>query len=389
MHIFQKLTIVILLYFTASIAQANELVLQRVSITSKVLSEERDIAVQLPESYFKNTEQSYPLILRLDGAGNIPRESAMLKTLYESGAAPEVIIVAIENTNRLRDLAPYVNEDPRGPVGEGGGADEFLQFIETELLPFLNKEYRTGDFKVIAGASVAGLFTLHTLRTKPDLFNAHIAYSPAVWWGENKTAKNLKAFMSATKELNSYLYMNIGSEHIEMRKVYDDMLTDIEQNKPKNFHLTTDFFPKVPHGLTSSAGLFNAYHNLFLPLVMPNSELKGGVSSIKNYYNRVSEQRGRVVNAEEWVMRELGYYLVRNKDFANAIEVFKYNIDLYPGMASAYNGLAYAYEQNKQFAESLKQVNTSLKLSKKGDDGYDIYVNRKQRLIEQLEQNNP
>ncbi len=387
MHLFQRFSTAILLCFTASIVQAGEPLLQLVSITSKVLNEERNITVQLPESYFRNIEQKYPLILRLDGAGNIPKESTILKTLYDAGSAPEVILVAIENTNRLRDLAPYVNEDPRGPLGEGGGADKFLDFIETELLPHLNKQYRTTDFKVIAGASVAGLFTLHTLRTKSDLFDAHIAYSPAVWWGDHKTAKKLKEFMSVTKELNSYLYMNIGSENIQMRKVYDDMLAGIEPNKPKNFNLATDFFPEVPHGLTSVAGLFNAYHKLFLPLIMPNSELKEGVGSIKNYYNRVSEQRGRSVIAEEWVMRELGYYLVQNKDFKNAIEVFRYNIDLYPDMASAYNGLAYAYEQNKQFEESLKQVNTSLKLSKEGDDGYDIYVSRKQRLINHLERN--
>lgn len=387
MHLFQRFSTAILLYFTASIVQAGEPLLQLVSITSKVLNEERNIAVQLPESYFKNIEQKYPLILRLDGAGNIPKESTILKTLYDAGSAPEVILVAIENTNRLRDLAPYVNEDPRGPLGEGGGADKFLDFIETELLTHLNKQYRTTDFKVIAGASVAGLFTLHTLRTKPELFDAHIAYSPAVWWGDHKTAKKLKEFMSVTKELNSYLYMNMGSENIQMREVYDDMLAGIEPNKPKNFNLATDFFPEVPHGLTSVAGLFNAYHKLFLPLTMPNSELKEGVGSIKNYYNRVSEQRGSSVIAEEWVMRELGYYLVQSKDFKNAIEVFRYNIDLYPDMASAYNGLAYAYEQSKQFEESLKQVNTSLKLSKEGDDGYDIYVSRKQRLINQLERN--
>ena len=384
----QRLFTAIILFFSVSNVLAQEALLQNVSLNSKILGEQREVVVQLPKSYFEKADQTYPLILRLDGATNMPRESSILNTLFEAGSAPEVILVAIENTDRLRDLAPYVNEDPRGPLGQGGGADKFLNFIESELLPRLKDQYRVGDFKVIAGASVAGLFALHTLRTKPHLFDAHIAYSPAVWWGEQKTAKALTKFMSDTKELSSYLYMNMGSEHIQMRQVYDDMLADIQRNKPKNLELVTDFFPDVPHGLTSVAGLFNAYHNLFLPLVMPYAELKDGVSSIKNYYKRVSEQRGYSINAEEWVMRELGYFLVRNEDFKNAIEVFKYNIELYPEMASAYNGLAYAYEQNKQYKESLKQVNTSLKLSKEGDDGYDVYVNRQQRLLSQIKQGN-
>ena len=63
----------------------------------------------------------------------------------------------------------------------GGGAAKFLEFIDSELIPFVNQGYRTHDFKVLAGASAAGTFALYALQAKPELFQAHIAYSPAVW----------------------------------------------------------------------------------------------------------------------------------------------------------------------------------------------------------------
>ena len=149
------------------------------TINSLILNELRTVVVQLPKSYQANPNKVYPVIYRLDGAGNIPLISAVMDRLQNNNRAPEVIIVAIENTNRLRDLYPTVNKEPQGPVGKGGGA-KFLAFIEQELMPLINKSYRTHNYNVIAGASAAGVFSLYTMQVNPELFQAHIAYSPAV-----------------------------------------------------------------------------------------------------------------------------------------------------------------------------------------------------------------
>lgn len=90
-----------------------------------------------------------------------------------------------------------------------------------------------------------------------------MAYSPAVWWGDRTTAKKTKAFMSQAKHLDNYLYMNIGEEAGEMRAVYDDLHSYLQNNQPKKFKLVSNTFNNVPHGLTSAAGAFHAYQNLF------------------------------------------------------------------------------------------------------------------------------
>lgn len=95
------------------------------TINSVILNELRTVVVQLPKSYQANPNKVYPVIYRLDGAGNIPLISAVMDRLQNNNRAPEVIIVAIENTNRLRDLYPTVNKEPQGPVGEGGGLISF------------------------------------------------------------------------------------------------------------------------------------------------------------------------------------------------------------------------------------------------------------------------
>lgn len=248
---------------------ATEYQLHTEHLDSAVLKEKRTITVQLPKSYATQPNKKYPVIYRLDGKENLPLISSVLARLQEANAAPEVIIVAIENTDRMRDLYPTINQEPQGPVGIGGGAAKFLSFIKSELIPFVENKYRTHDFRVIAGASAAGVFVLYALQTEPTLFQAHLAYSPAVWWDYGAQVKSTKDFVSKTKELNNYLYINIGEESGVMRARYDDMRSFIVSNKPAGLKFTSDEFGNVPHALTSVAGIFNAYQNLFLPVQMP------------------------------------------------------------------------------------------------------------------------
>ena len=367
-------------------ASSGDYTLLTETLHSAVLNENRTITIQLPKSYASAPDKKYPVIYRLDGKGNIPLITAVLERLQEASAAPEVIIVAIENTDRQRDLFPTVNQEPQGPIGIGGGAPKFLTFIENELIPFVDNKYRTHNFKVIAGASAGGVFVLYALQTKPELFQAHLAYSAAVWWNHGATAKSTKAFMANTKALDNYLYMNIGEESGFMRQRYDDLHSFISSNTPKGLTFISDEFGTVPHGLTSVAGIFNAYNQLFLPLRMPLRAFTGDTRSIADYYNRLSQQYGEQTPPPEWLVRELGYHFVNSGNLEQAIKLFKYGITLYPDKPDAYNGLAYGYEQGERYEESLAQVNKALALSAKGYDGYDVYLARKERLLKLLAQ---
>lgn len=356
------------------------------TLYSEVLNENRTITVQLPKSYEAKPDKRYPVIYRLDGKGEIPLITAVLEKLQNANAAPEVIIVAIENIDRLRDFYPTVNQEPQGPVGAGGGASKFLNFVEDELIPFVDKKYRTHDFKIIEGASAAGVFVLYALQTNPELFQAHLAYSAAVWWDFGASVKSTKAFITKTKELNNYLYMGIGEESGFMRNRYDDLQNFISSNTPNGLKFISDEFDNVPHGLTSAAGIFSAYQNLFLPLQMPSRAYAGETSLISHYYNQLSKQYGENTLPPEWVVRELGYHFVNNGNLEEAIKLFKYGVMLYPEKPDAYNGLAYGYEQSERYEESFSQVNKALSLSGKGYDGYEVYIARKERLLKLLAQ---
>ncbi|GAA64449.1 esterase [Pseudoalteromonas sp. BSi20311] len=358
------------------------------TIKSVVLNEERTVVVQLPKSYQAQPNKVYPVVYRLDGAGNIPLASVVIERLQNDNRAPEVIIVAIENTNRLRDFYPTVNKEPQGPVGEGGGAAKFLAFFEQELIPLVNKNYRTHDYKVIAGASAGGVFALYALQANPKLFQAHIAYSPAVWWNYGAMVKSTKSFIAKTKDLNNYVYINIGEEAGIMRERYDELQQSLQLHKVQGLRFFSDAFDGISHGLTSAAGAFNAYYNLFLPKQMPISALTDDVVSIDAYYQNLSQQWGEQVSPPDRAVRLLGYNLTDNQQFERAIEVFKYNIKNHPKSVSAISALSYGYEMQGNISQALAHVESALAIA---DDSYP-YINylkeTKARLQVELDKRN-
>jgi predicted alpha/beta superfamily hydrolase len=158
----------------------------RVAIKSEVLGEERVILIRTPPGYERNG-QRYPVLYLTDGDAHLGHTSGTIEFLSRNGRMPEMIVVAITNTDRTRDLTP-TNASMLRPDGTemkfptSGGADKFLKFIETELIPKIEKDYRTQPYRVFAGHSFGGLFAIHSFLTRPESFNAYIAVSPSMQW---------------------------------------------------------------------------------------------------------------------------------------------------------------------------------------------------------------
>jgi enterochelin esterase-like enzyme len=165
----------------------------RWAVASDALNETRHVLVRLPDGY-ATTSRTYPLVVLLDGgdrrqhSAEVPlysRSVAALGTLERDGLAP-MILVGIENRNRVHDMTPV--ERPDIYVG-GGGALAFLRFIETELVPFVEARWRVGPTRILYGESYGGLFVLDALARGRRVFSDYIAVSPTVGvWPEGLAA---------------------------------------------------------------------------------------------------------------------------------------------------------------------------------------------------------
>jgi len=230
---------------------------------SKYLATAPNITISLPSSYEVETTKAYPVLYVLDGDLNGGLVSGMLQRLYSSKGSNEHIIVGITSQDRIRDFAPTVNKDPRGPVGAGGGGDQFLDFMEKELMPTISQRYRVSKFNVLAGHSIAGLLVMHSFHSRPTVFQGHLAFSPAVWWGARETSKATKQYVTSSQLTENYLYMDIGSEGGEMRQVYDSLAQTILRNRHVDLNVRFDEFEHESHDFTMAAGIYNALKGLY------------------------------------------------------------------------------------------------------------------------------
>jgi predicted alpha/beta superfamily hydrolase len=168
------------------------------SIYSEILKEKRTISVVLPADYKEGSSTKYDVVYAIDGDWNALMISQIEGFLRESGFMPKTIVVGINNTNRNRDLTPTGGENPAA----NGGAANFLNFFEKELIPYINKKYPTKGNNILFGHSLGGLFAMYALLTKPQLFETYIAADPSFWWD--------KGYMSrlAAEKLDTILHAN-------------------------------------------------------------------------------------------------------------------------------------------------------------------------------------
>src|SRR5580700_5714711 len=112
---------------------------QHLLVHSNVLNEDRVIWVRMPAAA-QGKKESYPVIYMTDAGTNVNEIGSTIDFLADTNFMPPLIVVAIENTDRARDLTPSHagvrhSDGTVDPVPTSGGADKFLDFIQTELVP--------------------------------------------------------------------------------------------------------------------------------------------------------------------------------------------------------------------------------------------------------------
>jgi hypothetical protein len=239
-------------------------------LPSKVLNEEREVIVHLPESYDRDTERRYPVIYVLDGSSQDGHTAYSAALMARIGVMPELIVVGLPNVSgegRQRDYTPpFMVQDLEKPGSPRGEADRFLSFLRTELIPKIESDYRTTPFRMLAGYSRGGLLVAYSLLADSQLFDARFAHSPALWREDTIMAAKLSEFLSANTNLKTFLYMSMGlAEDEEMITAYRKTVSVIAQHASSGLRWQADFIPGADHGnnseLATPVGFKALYHD--------------------------------------------------------------------------------------------------------------------------------
>ena len=205
------------------------------------------INIALPGSYFVS-DQTYPVVYLLDAYSSFGIVTEMARLLASDKEMPEIILVGISSEggsrefvyNRSRDYTPTqvqkenLPEALRSLIPTSGGGEKFLEFIKTELIPFVESKYRfkPGD-RTLAGHSLGGLFVFYSLFQDPKLFSKYVAVSPALLWDDEFVLKQEEKFSENHKSLNADVYTAVGSN--EDGTIVSPWKRFISKMKEKNY----------------------------------------------------------------------------------------------------------------------------------------------------------
>ncbi|WP_348798142.1 alpha/beta hydrolase [Flavobacterium adhaerens] len=247
------LTILFVFFSISNFAQ-----IKKIAFDSEKLKEKREIYISLPQSYEKNKDKQYPLIVLLDGDYLLNPFVSNLQYGSYWDELPEVIIVGIsqsKNDQRLIDCGV----DPVTGMPDGKSID-FFDFISLELVPMVQKEYRTTNFKIIAGHDTTAAFSNFFLYQDRSLFNAYISLSPEL--PLNMEDKLPEIIASSKLPIFYYLSTAEGDES-KMQQRIKKLDSDLSTIKNLDFNYKFENFSETSHYSLVLKSIPSALYQIF------------------------------------------------------------------------------------------------------------------------------
>jgi hypothetical protein len=348
---------------------------ERITLHSKVMDEDRVILISTPAGYDTNTAR-YPVLYMTDGGAHMLHTAGTVDFLNRNGRIPQLIIVGVLNTDRTRDLTPTAatitqQDGTEVQLPTSGGADKFLKFFSSELMPYVESNYRTEPFRIFAGHSFGGLLSAYTLVSQPDLFDAYIAASPTLGWDDDLILKKAKTLFADRKELNKTFYMTLGDEP-PLQDGYDSFEKFLKKSHVKGFNWGSKQMMAEDHGSvvlrSHYFGLKKIFEDWQIPRDADTGAIAGGLESVKSHFGKLSKKYGYTVTPPEGQVNVMGYQALGNGKHTEAIEIFRYNAKLYPLSANPYDSLGEALEAAGQLEEARKAYARAFELGGKNND---------------------
>ena len=201
------------------------------TLKSKHTRRQYRITIGLPNEYYDKPNKKWPVVYHVDGNWDFGMITDMVRSMAFCETTTDAIVVGIgypitkkknrfheEFSRRAFDLTPVVDKDVEKMHFEftklktiTGGADKFIDFIQHELMPIINKKYRVNPKKrVLIGHSLGGLFASYALLENPRLFTHYLICSPSLWYHNQYMFELEEKFSKRHKLLKANVFLSVG-----------------------------------------------------------------------------------------------------------------------------------------------------------------------------------
>ncbi len=235
-------------------------------LKSTALHQDRPIDVYLPEESTKDPKQRFETLYVLDGDWNTKIVTDVVDFMRQLGMLPPMIVVSVPNpvdaqgrNSRDHDLTP----SPLPDHANSGGAADFLRFLRTELVPYVNQHYPTNGVNLIHGHSYGGLFLIYIVANDPQLFDGYLILDPAMWWDQHSSTTALadKLAQVPTSGKSIYIAGRSGAEFKEMG--LDGLQAAFRTNASPALHWKLMSFEDESHDSLKLKGTYDGLKYLY------------------------------------------------------------------------------------------------------------------------------
>lgn len=368
-------------------------------IKSKILDENRKIYVHVPDGFWGLDTQmeSYPIAIVLDG------ESQFLQTLTNTddlSAAPlgndlmpRTIIVGIPNTDRLRDFTPYPAQMglDTSSISITGGSPDFLEFITSEVIPFVESLYPTNAHRTLIGHSLGGLAVFHALIHHAHSFDQYLAIDPYLAY-DNGTYLNMiidslnrhsyseeKLYIAAATQVPSFLTLNhIDRDTSEVTAIVrsNRKFETYLNSTTERSHIAYVSFAGENHfsipTIATIAGFRWFYQDFPFPEIMdyyhPQYQRRTDlVPRLHEHYSGLSNALGYDIAPMESYLNSFAHGLDHFRRSDLAMQLLDYSIQIYPNRPSTYKSKGQYLASKNRNAEAIQAFEKSLAIAEDPD----------------------
>ena len=326
------------------------------SLFSATLKENRPYLVYTPPSYndAKYQPRKYPVLILLDGDAHFHSVTGLVQILgggvNGTFVVPEMIVVAIPNTDRMRDLSPthidsMLGNPPNPALKTTGGMPNFLRFIRNELLPRIDSSYRTSGYRVLVGHSLGGITSIYALYNMPEAFNAYVAIDPSLWWDNHTLLTQAKGFFSKPAPAGRALFVGQANTIVAQDTTPNLHFSAIvqfngiaESENASGIRYAYKYYPNDDHGSVPMIAEYDALRFIFAPYKLNLTKALDDPAYVRQHFAGVSKALGANFPPPESMVDQLGH-IELTRDTTKAIALFQLNADLYPRSANVYDAL--------------------------------------------------
>jgi predicted alpha/beta superfamily hydrolase len=365
------------------------------TIKSKILKEDRQIQIFIPESY-KKTDKKFPVLYILDGQRLFPFGISLLKSFTQFKQTPEFIIVGITNKYPNR-FGHFIDEEKK-----------FLKFIEEDLISFVDNSFRTSNKRLIFGWEYGGSFVIQTMIDKPSLFDAYLVASPFPLVNKIDELDN---FISKKLSTDKMLFFSVSPNENQVNIGTEKLDSLLKVKAPKTLNWTYKKLINEEHRSTPYSTIYfglKKFYHYYPELQFNNLEeftTAGGLNYVNEYYKKRASDYGFSSKLSDWTMFSLtrnairannykqfdilvnefkktefidrlrvnrasliAEYYMQNRQFDKAIELFTYITKKHPNHERPLNGLGDTYKEMKNSRKASSFYNKAKELSEKNNN---------------------